>query len=109
MAKAAVYNNGVLAGFLEKKNSSEYTFTYNNDYLQNANMPAISLSFPKREKPFESKELFAFFYGMLAEGINKDIQCRLLKIDEEDDFTRLIKTAGEDTIGAITVKEISEG
>ena len=29
----------------------------------------------------------------------------LLKIDEADDFTRLIKTAGEDTIGAITVKE----
>ena len=25
-----------------------------------------------------------------------------------DDFTRLLKTAGEDTIGAITVKEIKE-
>jgi HipA-like protein len=49
-----------------------------------------------------------FFSGLLSEGINKDIQCRLLKIDESDDFTRLIKTAGEDTIGAITVKEISE-
>ena len=36
------------------------------------------------------------------------MQCRLLKIDENDDFTRLIKTAGEDTIGAITVKELKE-
>jgi len=56
----------------------------------------------------KQKSCSLFFYGMLAEGINKDIQCRLLKIDEEDDFTRLIKTAGEDTIGAITVKELTE-
>jgi serine/threonine-protein kinase HipA len=48
--------------------------------------------------------LFAFFQGLLAEGINKDIQCRLLKIDENDDFLRLLQTAGNDTIGAVTVK-----
>jgi serine/threonine-protein kinase HipA len=36
--------------------------------------------------------------------VNKDIQCRLLRIDENDDFTRLLQTAGDDTIGAITVK-----
>lgn len=36
-----------------------------------------------------------FFFGLLSEGINKDIQCRLLKIDEDDDFTRLIQTAGK--------------
>jgi len=52
--------------------------------------------------------LFSFFSGLLSEGINKDIQCRLLKIDENDDFTRLLKTAGEDTIGAITVKAITD-
>ncbi len=50
---------------------------------------------------------FPFSTGMLAEGINKDIQCRLLKIDEKDDFTRLLKTAGDDGIGAIAVKEIT--
>ena len=108
MAKAGVYNNGMLAGFLEKKNSpTSYQFTYSDDYFANRDMPAISLSFPKTKMQYESEELFPFFYGMLAEGINKDIQCRLLKIDEEDDFTRLIKTAGEDTIGAITVKELT--
>ena len=50
------------------------------------------------------KKLFPFFYGLLSEGINKDIQCRLYKIDENDDFTRLLLTAREDTIGSITVK-----
>ena len=108
MAKAGVYNNGIQAGLLEKKASDQYTFTYMVEYFANRDMPAISRSFPKSAKKYEAKELFPFFYGMLAEGINKDIQCRLLKIDEEDDFTRLIKTAGEDTIGAITVKELTE-
>ena len=108
MAKAGVYNNGILAGNLEKRDSSTYVFTYVDEYFANPDMPAISLSFPKIQKQYEAKELFPFFYGMLAEGINKEIQCRLLKIDEEDDFTRLIKTAGEDTIGAITVKELTD-
>jgi HipA-like protein len=109
MAKGAVYNNGLLAGFLEKIDASRYVFTYTTEYFVNPNLPAISLSFPKTKQTYEGKELFPFFYGLLAEGINKDIQCRLLKIDENDDFTRLIKTAGEDTIGAITVKELTEG
>jgi len=29
----------------------------------------------------------------------------VLKIDENDHFSRLLKTAGENTIGAITVQE----
>ena len=105
MAKAEVYNNGMLAGILEKKESDHYLFTYTREYFNNTAQPAISLSFPKTKMQYEATELFSFFYGMLAEGINKEIQCRILKIDEDDDFTRLIKTAGEDTIGAITVKE----
>lgn len=108
MATGGVYNNGVLAAILEKRASDHYVFTYIDDYYNDQNMYAISLSFPKTQKQYEAKELFPFFYGLLAEGINKDIQCRLLKIDEEDDFSRLIKTAGEDTIGAITVKELKE-
>lgn len=109
MARAGVYNNGELAGLLEKPASDQYIFTYTDEYFNNKEKPGISLSFPKTTKQYLSIELFPFFYGLLAEGINKDIQCRLLKIDEEDDFTRLIKTAREDTIGAITVKELNEG
>ncbi|MFT4024387.1 MAG: HipA N-terminal domain-containing protein [Flavihumibacter sp.] len=109
MARANVYNNGILAGCLEKKTSpTTYLFTYSDAYFANRDLPAISLSFPKTKKEYEANELFPFFYGMLAEGINKEIQCRLLRIDEDDDFTRLLKTAGEDTIGAITVKETAE-
>lgn len=108
MAKAQVFTNGILAGILEKLASDKYIFSYTNEYFADSNQYAISLAFPKTQKVFESDQLFAFFYGLLAEGINKDIQCKLLRIDEDDDFTRLIKTAGEDTIGAITVKELTD-
>jgi HipA-like protein len=108
MAKAGIYNNGTLAGYLEKKGPADYYFIYEYSYWSNPSFPAISLTLPKTQQTYQSQTLFPFFAGLLAEGINKDIQCRLLKIDEQDDFTRLLKTAGEDTIGAITVKEIIE-
>ncbi len=102
--KAAVYYNHILAGYLEKSGSS-YFFEYTSNYLTSA-LPAISFSFPKQTKVFESSSLFPFFSGLLSEGINKEIQCKSLQIDEKDEFTRLLKTAQNDTIGAITVREI---
>lgn len=105
--KAGVFYNGILAGILEKGAPDSYSFIYTDEYLSNRSLPSISLTLPKSTKEHRSPVLFSFFTGLLSEGINKDIQCRLLKIDEEDDFTRLVKTAGEDTIGAITVKELN--
>jgi HipA-like protein len=106
MAKGGVYINGALAGYLEKTEQGTFRFLYEDAYYKNESSPPVSLTLPKTQQVYESTELFAFFYGLLAEGVNKDIQCRLLRIDEEDDFTRLLKTAGADTIGAVTIKEI---
>lgn len=106
MQRGAVYCNGVLAGYVEKRSAQEYIFRYDDAYYADPYTNAVSLTLPKTQQEFISKQLFSFFAGLLTEGINKNIQCRLLKIDENDDFTRLLKTAGEDTIGAITVKEV---
>jgi HipA-like protein len=103
--KANVYFNGVLAGSIEKFETGKYRFQYDKAYLGNSELAAVSLSFPKREKPFLSAFLFPFFFGLLSEGTNKQNQCRFLKIDENDHFSLLLKTAEADTIGAITVKE----
>lgn len=104
--KGGVYINGELAGTLEKDTAGKYHFRYDNAYFQDSIKPSISLTLPKSRQTYESDHLFAFFQGLLSEGVNKDIQCRLLKIDENDDFSRLLLTAGEDTIGAVTVKAI---
>jgi len=105
MQQGGVYFNGINAGTLSRLDSGVFAFEYTDDYFNSPSMPAISLTLPKTKKKHESNTLFPFFYGLLTEGINKEMQCRLLKIDENDDFTRLLKTASSDTIGAITIKE----
>ena len=102
--KGIVYNNDVVAGTIEKEGDGGYVFRYENEYFNNDAYPPISLTLPKVQQEYRSDTLFSFFYGLLSEGINKEIQCRLYKIDENDDFTRLLLTAQQDTIGAITIK-----
>jgi serine/threonine-protein kinase HipA len=104
--KAEIYNNGVLAGMLEKSDRQQYIFRYYQEYFVNPNRSAISLSFPKTELEYRSHFLFPFFYGLLSEGVNRQTQCRLLRIDENDHFSLLLATAQSDTIGSITVKEV---
>ena len=102
--RAKVYFNQVFAGELIKR-ETEYVFRYDSRYLADSSKPSISLTLPKEKAELHSKVMFPFFFGLLAEGENKEMQCQILKIDENDHFTRLIKTAGTDTIGAITVIE----
>ena len=106
MRRANVYCRGLAAGVLSQ-DSGRYRFEYLREYLREPSLPAVSLSFPKRSEAFESKVLFPFFFGLLAEGENKVLQCRLLRIDEDDHFTRLLKTCGAETIGGITVEEFA--
>jgi HipA-like protein len=103
MRRANVYCRGVFAGVLSKGRAG-YEFRYAPEYLSDAARPAISLTLPKRAAPFESPVLFPFFFGLLAEGDEKALQCRVLKIDAGDHFARLLKTCGTETIGGVTVK-----
>ena len=102
--KGLVYNNGILAGSIENDGNGHYLFQYEDVYFTDKRYPPVSLTLPKTQKEYRSEKMFAFFYGLLSEGINKEIQCRLYKIDEDDDFTRLLLTTQHDTIGSITVK-----
>jgi len=103
MRRALVLSNNIIAGILIETDDMHYIFKYDDAYLINPEQRGISLSFPKRKEEYISDELFPFFFNMLSEGANKTIQCRTLKIDEEDSFGLLIATASHDTIGAITI------
>lgn len=103
MRKANIYCNGELAGTLIKHNPKSYEFCYDDAWLVNDKMPSISLTLPKTKKSYRSDYLFPFFFNMISEGVNKQLQCRQFKIDENDYFELLLATASKDTIGAITV------
>ena len=106
MPQASVFCRGVFAGTLTKQLGGGYCFEYAPEYRNDPSCPAISLTLPKQAAPFESPILFSFFFGLLAEGDDKSLQCRVLKIDESDHFTRLVRTCEVETIGGVTVKEV---
>jgi serine/threonine-protein kinase HipA len=104
MRKAAIYNNGILAGVLIESDARTYTFTYAESYLSNPEQPAIGVHFPKTHTPFHSAHLFPLFSNMAAEGANLAIQSYHYRIDERDILGLLGVTAGIDTIGSITLR-----
>jgi HipA-like protein len=107
MRKAEVFVNNRLAGILEEKEEGGYRFSYTKEYLEETSAPAVSLTLPKREEAYQSGYLFPFFTNMLAEGSNKEVQCRLHKIDKNDLFGLLLATADTDTIGNVLIKKVT--
>lgn len=107
MRQCEVYVHGIKAGMLTEDDNKEYVFTYDKSYLQQGEKnPPVSLSLPLRDEPYHSLYLFPFFFNMLSEGENRQMQSQLLHIDAEDDFGILLATAQYDTIGAVTVKPL---
>ncbi len=106
MRKVAVFRDGVLAGELIKVSRRHYVFRYDESYFYDINQPAISVTLPKTIREHQSETLFPFFSNMVAEGANRAIQEKYMKIDKDDTFRLLEATAGNDTIGAVTVMPI---
>lgn len=99
--RGIVKYNGNVAGHLFRV-GDKYVFEYIDDYLD-ADLPAISRSFPKNRSKYTSEILFPFFSGLLSEGPQRELQSRILKIDQRDEFNLLLST-GSNTIGAVTVE-----
>ena len=106
MKSAKILRNTQEVGILSKLDDVTYTFQYSQVYLNDPQAKNIAVNFPLQAEEFKSEYLFAFFFNMLSEGNVKKAQCKNMKIDEDDNFTRLLKTAKDDVIGSITVEEI---
>ncbi|OKZ10793.1 HipA N-terminal domain-containing protein [Bacteroides stercorirosoris] len=107
MRQCEVYVHGIRAGVLTEDDHREYTFSYDAAYLSGEENPPVSLTLPLRKEPYHSPYLFAFFFNMLSEGENRQIQSQVHHIDADDDFGILLATAQADTIGAVTIKPIA--
>lgn len=103
MRKAKVLFKNEEAGILTQYDDGSFSFRYQDEWITNNNKQSISLTLPKIEKEFHSKHLFPFFYNMLPEGSNKQVVCKLNRIDREDHFGLLMTTAKNDSIGAVRI------
>lgn len=106
MKQAKVFRNSELIGLLSKDEKGQYQFNYTTSYLNSQSPKGISVNLPLQKEPFYRNTLFPFFFNLLSEGSTKDIQCRELKIDPQDHFSRLLKTTAHNTIGSVTLQEI---
>ncbi len=97
--RAKVKYKDQVAGYLSET-ATGYRFQYDPAYLRTG--APVSISLPLREEPYESRELFSFFRGLLPEGWYLAIVSATAKIDAQDAFGILLATTS-DTIGAVTV------
>ena len=63
LRQAQVYYRDQLAGTLAELSEGGYRFVYDSAYLELG--PAISLTLPLQPEPFESRELFSIFAGLV--------------------------------------------
>jgi serine/threonine-protein kinase HipA len=102
MRKAKVYVKGIEAGILtEFVQGKEYEFEYIEEYKG----LEVSRTMPTNRNVYKFNSFPPFFDGLLPEGIQLEGLLKLRKIDRSDYFSQLT-AVGEDTVGAVTVKEI---
>lgn len=106
MRQAEILFKKEAAGLLTQLDDASFVFRYYDNWFNDKNKPAISLTLPKTQQEYQSKHLFSFFYNMLPEGSNKQTVCFENRIDTKDHFGILLTTAKHDTIGAVQINKI---
>jgi serine/threonine-protein kinase HipA len=99
MKKAEIYQQGKLAGILEKLDQNRYRFIYASRYHGSP----ISLALPVREDPYEFDGFPPVFEGLLPEGVLLEALLRQYKIDKRAMFEQLAIVGG-DVVGSLTIK-----
>lgn len=103
MRKAEIIMHNLVAGILIEDENG-YTFTYNKEYLSNANSQSISLTLLKSDKSYLSNVLFPFFDGLIPEGWLLDIAQKNWKLNVRDRMGLLLVCC-HDCIGAVRIIE----
>lgn len=101
---ANVYVQDSYAGQIRETDEG-YEFEYDEEYRQNKDALAVSLTLPVQEEPFKEKHLFSFFDGLIPEGWLLDVTINNWKIDRKDRFGLMLVTC-KDCIGDVTIESV---
>ena len=102
MKRAEVHQQSTLAGVLEELDGGRWRFTYSDGYSGEP----VSLTMAVTQAVHEFDRFPPAFEGLLPEGIQLEAMLRRYKLDRSDLFGQLI-IAGQDLVGALTVKELA--
>lgn len=104
MRQGRVFYNGVSAGIITEDERG-YTFVYDEAYLNQPDVQAVSLTLPLRKEPYVNNVMFSFFDGLIPEGWMLNIAERNWKINRRDRMALLL-TCCRDCIGNVSVMPI---
>jgi serine/threonine-protein kinase HipA len=93
-----IYRNRLLIGSISFEGdtaSNNFTFFYDQDYLNRRDAYGLGMNIPLSDTPIESARLLNYFDGLLPEGDNRTTLAQLLKSDEDNIGDLLGKLAGD--------------
>lgn len=103
MREAKVFYNMIYAGVLTETDDGEYTFQYNEGYVQKFPEDFITFTMPVSNKVYKDKRLFPFFEGLIPEGWLLNIASKNWKINPNDKMGLLLACC-RNCIGAVSVE-----
>ena len=107
MRQGKVFYKENFAGIVTETNEGEYTFQYDEKYLNDHPNDFITFTMPVRSKPYIEKRLFPFFEGLIPEGWLLEIAVENWKINKNDRMGLLLACC-QNCIGAVSVEPILE-
>lgn len=78
------------------------TFRYTDAALASSQVPALSISLPKRAEPFNDFEARPYFAGLLPEGRLRDLIGARLQVSRQNEFG-LLREIGGECAGAVSI------
>lgn len=100
--KVRVFVCDEYAGIL-RETEDGYSFSYDKDYLSKERPLPVSLTLKLSDKPYESRNLFPFFDGLIPEGWLYERILHNWKLNRNDRFGMLM-VACRDCIGDVSIR-----
>jgi serine/threonine-protein kinase HipA len=107
MRQAKIYYNNLICGLLTETNDGDFTFKYENEYVNTYTGSFMTFTMPVRVQEYKEKRLFAFFEGLIPEGWLLDIASKSWKINKNDRMGLLLACC-QNCIGAVSVEPVTE-
>lgn len=105
MRKAEIFYQDKIAGILVETDEGDYTFEYDEYYVENFPDKFITFSMPVGKGIYKENRLFPFFEGLIPEGWLLDIATKNWKVNRNDRMGLLLACC-HNCIGAVSVKPI---
>ena len=90
-----------------RQDDEGFHFQYDANYVAQSDATAVSVTLPLHVEAYHSKQLFAFFDGLIPEGWMLDHAVERWKLNKRDRMSLLLNCC-EDCIGAVSVHKLED-